>query len=46
MVDHLSHHSIACDTLLEECDVIVGIGASEDLRKLERMVESWEALAT
>jgi voltage-gated potassium channel len=34
------------DTLLEDRDVIIGIGAPEEIRKLERMFESREALAT
>jgi hypothetical protein len=34
------------DTLLEERDVMVGIGAPDAIRKLERMFGSREALAT
>lgn len=33
------------DTLLEEADVIVGVGSPEEIRKLERMFEPREAIA-
>ena len=33
------------DTLLEEADVIVGVGSPEEIRKLERMFEPREVVA-